>query len=499
MTTSTIPFSQVVSVVPSVLSAGGAAVDLNCLMLTQTSMAPYGAVLQFADAAGVAAYFGSGTTEAAAAAIYFKGYDGCTKLPGALYMTRYPQVDIAAFLSSGSLASMTLAQLQALSGALILTVNGVQYTSGTINLSSASSFSNAATLIQAGFTTPPFAVTFNSTSNAFVFTDSTTGAASTITYATGTLSTSLKLTQATGAVLSQGAAGQPNASTFMDGIVKGSTRNWATFMTLWEPAITPKEDFVIWSNANAPRFLYVCQDSDVQAKTANNTVTLGNYLQTNQLAGTMAIFGDYTHAAFACGWAASLDFTRLNGRATLCFKSQSGLVPSITNATDYAAILSNGYNCYGAFGSANPANNANWFTPGSVSGTWLWADTYVNQIWLNSYLQAALVKLLQAVPSIPYNTQGYGLIYAAAADPINAALNFGAIRKGVTLSSAQVAEIQFALGFDASPAIKASGFYLQIAAADATTRASRGSPPITLYYQDGESVQKINMASIAVQ
>jgi hypothetical protein len=497
MTSPTIPFSQVVSVVPSVLSAGGAAVDLTGMVLTQNSMAPYGTVLQFADPKGVASYFGSGSTEAALAAVYFNGYTGCTKQPGTLFMTRYPESAIAAFLASGSLASMTLTQLQALNGTLILTVNGTQYTSGTINLSSATSFSNAASIIQAAFTTPPFTVAFNSTSNAFVFTDSTTGSSSTMTYCTGTLATSLKLTQATSAVLSQGAnIGVPG--TFMDSTV-ALVRNWATFMTAWEASLTEKEAFATWSNANAPRFLYVCQDSDVNAKTANNTVTFGNYLQTNQLVGTLPVFGDYTHAAFACGYAASLDFTRLNGRATLCFKSQSGLVASITNATDYAAILSNGYNCYGAFGSANPANNANWFTPGSVSGTWLWADTYLNQIWMNSALQASMVKLLQAVPSIPYNSQGYGLIYAAAADPINAALNFGAIRKGVTLSAAQVAEIQFALGFDASPAITASGFYLQIAAADATTRSLRGSPPITLYYQDGESVQKINMASIAIQ
>jgi hypothetical protein len=299
-------------------------------------------------------------------------------------------------------------------------------------------------------------------------------------------------------VLSQGAA-VAVPGTFMDNIINGTNRNWATFMTVWEATLTEKEAFATWSNLRAPRWLYVCQDSDVLAKTANNTVTFGNYLQTNQLVGTLPIFGDYTHAAFACGFAASLDFTRLNGRATLAFKSQSGLVASITNATDYAAVLSNGYNCYGAFGSANPANNANWFAPGSVSGSWLWADTYLNQVWMNSALQAAMVKLLQAVPSIPYNSQGYGLVYSAALDPINAALNFGAIRKGVKLSAAQVAEIQYALGFDASSAITANGFYLDITPAQATTRAARQSPPITLYYQDGESIQQINLASIAIQ
>ena len=53
---STIPFSEVVQVVPSVLSAGGIAVDLNGLMLTQNSLAPYGTILEFSNAAGVNSY-----------------------------------------------------------------------------------------------------------------------------------------------------------------------------------------------------------------------------------------------------------------------------------------------------------------------------------------------------------------------------------------------------------------------------------------------------------
>jgi hypothetical protein len=305
------------------------------------------------------------------------------------------------------------------------------------------------------------------------------------------------LTSATGATTSQGADIAVPA-TFMAGILN-QNQNWATFMTVWEAAIDEKKAFASWSSSAAPRWLYVCQDSDVNVLNASSTTTFGDWLQTNQLIGTCPIFGDYTHAAFVCGFAASLNFTRLNGRATLDFKSQSGLVPSVTNATQYAAVLANGYNCYGAWGSNNPANNSNWFAPGSVSGDWKWADTYLNQIWLNANLQLAMVTLLQEVGAIPYNNQGYGLIYSAALDPINAALNFGAIRAGIQVSSAQAAEIQYALGFNAAPTIAAQGFYLQIADATAQTRSARTSPPITLYYQDGEAVQQVTMASIAIQ
>ena len=123
----------------------------------------------------------------------------------------------------------------------------------------------------------------------------------------------------------------------------------------------------------------------------------------------------------------------------------------------------------------------------------------MNQIWLNSNLQLALVTLLQQVGSIPYNTQGYSLINAACLDPINAAINFGAIRKGIQLSAAQAAEVQYALGYNAAPVIASQGYVLQISPATAVTRAARQSPPITLYYQDGESVQQITLASIVIQ
>ena len=495
---STIPFSQVVQVVPSVLSANGVAVDLNGLVLTQNALAPYGTTLQFADAAAVQSYFGASSDEATVADIYFNGYNGGTQLPGNLLMTRYPETAIAGWLRGGSLANVTLGQLQAFTGTLAITVAGVVKTSGTINLSGATSFSNAASIIQAAFTTPGFTVSYSSTSSSFIFTTTTTGATQTMSYAAaGTLATDLALTQATGATLSQGAdVGVP--AEFMANILT-QNQNWATFMTVWEASMSEKEAFAQWSNSAAPRWLYVCQDSDINVLTADSTVTFGNYLQVNQLVGTCPIYGDKTHAAFVCGFAASLNFNRLNGRATLCFKSQSGLVPSVTNSTAYTAVLSNGYNCYGAFGSNNPANNANWFTPGSVSGSWLWADTYLNQIWLNANLQLSMVNLLTQVGAVPYNSQGNGLIYSAALDPINAAKNFGAIRAGINVSAAQAAEIQYATGVNAAPTIASQGFYLQILPATAQTRAARQSPPITLYYQDGEAVQQITMASIAIQ
>jgi hypothetical protein len=570
----TIPFSQVANVIPGVLTAGGIAIDLNGVMLTQNPLVPYGAPLLFSNNAGIISYLGATSTEAGLGAIYFNGFTNCTKLPGALYMTNYPENAIAAWLRSGSLAAVSLTTLQTYSGSLTIVMDGYTRTAASVNLSGATSFSNAASLIQTAInaslpsqavvtgsittttltvsavtsgtlaagqtisgtnvtagtqilaqltgtaggvgtytvsvsqsvtsttitaTATALSVSFNSTANAFIFTSGVVGAASTSAYATGTIAAPLLLTQATSAVLSQGAAAATPA-TFMANLVT-QIQNWATFGTVWESTLTEKEAFAAWSNSVAPRYLYVPQDSDINVGTvANSTEPFGYYLSSNQYAGTCPVYGTASHAFFIMGCAASLDFTRLNGRATLDFKSQSGLTPYVTNATTAGIVATNGpYNFYGAFGGNNPANNQNWMTPGSVSGVWLWWDTYCSQIWLNANLQLAMVNLFTSVPSIPYNASGYGLVYAACLGPINAAINFGAIRKGVVLSAAQVAEIQYLLGFDASAAIMANGFYLQIVPATAPTRAARQSPSISLLYQDGESIQQLTLASIVIQ
>jgi len=491
-----IPISQIVSVTPSVLTAAGSAVDLNGLLLTNSTYPPIGSVLSFASANDVGAYFGLASAEFAWATVYFNGYTGCTKTPGLLNVAQYNTAAVAGYLRGGSLAAMTLTQLQALSGVLTVTIDGgAPKTSTTINLSAATSFANAATLIAAGFTSLGATVTFDATKSAFIFTSSTTGATSSVSFASGTLSAGLMLTAATGAVMSAGAA-IAAPGTFMAGIT-AVTQNWALFAPLWEPTIADKKAFSDWANAQNGRFGFACHDSDVNALTAGNTTTWGYYLQAGNLTGTVPVWGTSSHTALVLGYAASLDFARLNGRATMAFKAQTGLTASVTSASNASALQTNGYNYFGAY--ANAKQGFNFLYPGSVSGTWKWLDSFLNQIWLNANLQGSMINLLTSVGSIPYNSQGYGLIQAALLDPINAAINFGAIRVGTTLSASQVAQIQYAVGQDVSSTISAKGYYLQIVPASAQIRAARTSPSMTLYYADGGSVHALSLASIEIQ
>ena len=114
-------------------------------------------------------------------------------------------------------------------------------------------------------------------------------------------------------------------------------------------------------------------------------------------------------------------------------------------------------------------------------------------------MQLALMVLVQAARSIPYNQDGYGQVRAALLDPINQAVTFGAIRSGVTLSQSQIAQINNSVGFAVDRVINATGWYLYIGDALPQVRQARQSPPISLYYTDGGSIHKISLNSVTVQ
>lgn len=496
----TIPASQIVQVVPGVISAGGNALVLQGLLLTNSPRPPIGAVLAFASAAAVSSYFGPSSTEATMAAVYFAGFDNSNVKPGSVLFAQYPAVAVPAYLRGGNVSGLSLTQLQAMTGVLTVTSNGTPLTSGTINLAGAASFSAAAALIQAGFTSPPFSVSYDSVAGAFVFTNTLTGATSAQAFATGTLSAGLMLTSASGAVLSQGAAAATPAA-FMAGIV-AITDNWATFTTLFNPDATGntnKQAFAAWNATQGNSYAYAAWDTDITPTASNAaTTSLGYLLGQSNTSGTVPIYApDATKAVFFCGAVASLDFTQHNGRATFAFKSQSGQSADVTNQTVYTNLLANGYNSYSAFATAN--QQFTFFGPGSVTGQFKWADSYINQIWLNNAFQLALMMLLTQVKSVPYNAAGYALIEAALMDPINQGLNFGAFRAGVPLSALQAAEVNSAAGLAIDGVLSSRGWYLQILPASAQVRGARQSPPMTFWYMDGGSVQAISLASLEVQ
>jgi hypothetical protein len=571
----TIPASRLVSVTPSVVTAGGNALQVIALMLSTSTRVPIGTVQSFASAQAVSTYFGATAAETAAASVYFTGFTNSTATPGSLLFAQYNQAAVQAWLRGGNLSAITLATLQTYSGTLSIVINGVNFNQN-INLSAATSFANAAEIIgqtlgitgiqqavvtgsvggttmtvsgvtsgtltpgciisgsgivantfivqqlsgtiggvgtyqlsgtmTAGSTTiTAFApgVLYDTISQGFTIYSSTTGSGSTIAYATGALASLLLLTSTTAAAISQG-AGAAVPAAFMNNVVIQNT-NWVTFMTLFDPdngvGNTVKQAFAAWKQTQNQRYAYVCWDPDT-TPTLNTPAptSLGAILAANGDSGTILVWEPTeigtNIAAFVCGVAASINFNQQNGRITFAYKWQGGLLADVVTDQIAQNLLANGYCFGGAYGSA-AVNFVN-FQNGQCTGLFKWFDSYIDQIWLNSGFQQALLTFLQNALSVPYSDAGNASIAAALQPSIQAGLFFGAYAPG-TISAAEANAVNAAAGKTVSNTLQAQGWYLQILPATSAQRAARSSPPCTFWYLDRGSVQQINLQSIEVQ
>ena len=638
------------NVTPSVLSAGGSGLNGTGLILDNGTRIPVGSVVSFNGTQAVKSYFGAASAQGAEAGIYFAGFANATILPATLLMAQFNQTSVAAFLRGGNISGLTLAQIQAISGVLNITIDGYAHNAASLNLSASTSFSNAASIIQTaingslasaasgsastiapatfsitasiagnvmtvtgvtsgvvvngaaitgtgvtastvvsnqlsgtaggigtyavsiaqtvasttvsgtygtltvgGTLTGSFAVgqtitggavlagtiitqlgtgvggvgtyfvnltqtqasaaltgtgtvavvTFDSTSGAFVITSGITGAASTIAFATGSAAAPLLLTSATGAVLSQGSAALTPA-TFMGSLIVTNSA-WANFMSIFDPdggsGNAQEQAFSGWKNTQNNRFGYFCWDPDASPAASNNAATsLGQIFKANNDSGTMLIWegaatSDTGLCAFNLGIAASTNFNQTNGRLTFAFKSQPGLLANVTDPTTSGNLLSNGYNFYGAYGSATA--NFVWNYPGSITGPYLWADSFETQIWLNTFFQAQLLTLAQNLLSIPFTQVGVGLIQQQCQTVIQQGLLFGAFAPN-TLTPGQIAQVNSQAGANIATSLQAQGYYLQVNLPNQTVQAARGPWPIFFWYIDRNSVQQINLSSVLI-
>jgi hypothetical protein len=133
---------------------------LDRLFLDVSNSLPLNEVLSFNSAAAVENFFGVSSPEATLANDFFSGYNGSS---ATMLFDRFVPGGGRARLFGGDISGLTLPQLQAINGALSLTSEGYNF-NASVNLSSATSFKSAASLIQSAFAAarPTVAITAGS-------------------------------------------------------------------------------------------------------------------------------------------------------------------------------------------------------------------------------------------------------------------------------------------------------------------------------------------------
>lgn len=490
-----IPASRLVNISPATIGTGGTGLEMSTLLIIDKAAEQPRTigVREFADDLEVRNFYGSSSAEYDFAQRYFAGYEGATRTPSSLLITEKSDAPVPATLQGASVAGVSIEDIQ-VSGNFEITIDGSQQ-SIPVDLEAVTSFTQAATVLGDALTGAD--VTFYSGSQVFEIT-SAGGESSSISFATGVVADALKLSESEGAVTQNGQAALSAVEAIDYALTQ--TRNFAIITYLNELSRDDKEAFASWVSLTDSRFMGVAQDTSTDALTANNSESFGAWLTATEQDGTMAYFGTIDKIAALCGGIAAIDFNRENGRRNIMFMSQAGLVADVTSESDYTALISNGYTFYAAFGTAN--DRFQFQTNGAVSGQFVWADTYVNQIYLKSQLQLALMTMLTSYGSIPYNTVGQAYHRAAAQDPVDQMINFGAITPLEdinALSNQQKSVINQQAGRDVVPDLINTGYVMVIENASAEVRGNRGSMPFTLWYTDGGSVQSVSLTSVNVQ
>lgn len=492
-----IPAAQIVSISPRVLQAGGTDLVLNGLFLTDNSLIPSTSLaMSFPSATAVGEYFGTSSPEYAAASVYFRGYDNSFKKPQALMLARRVDSDAAAYIMGGKYTG-TLADLQSITaGTLTVDIDGTEVELSSVDLSAATSLSAVAASVSTALTSEgsTASMTYNSTTGGFILTSGTQGETSSVAYPTGTLATSLNLTEDTGAVLSQGMAVMSVADNLQ--AIRNVTENWATFTALYTASDDEHLALAAWADAQGVEYLYVAWSTDLQLVSQSDTTSIAIQLAEANSGATTLVYGGVSYAAFICGAVASIDWNRINGTITLAFKSQSGLAATCENGTDAQTLLAKNCNLYGNYATRN--DQFIWLYDGSMFGQYNYIDPFVNAVWFNNAIQVSIMNGLGNASRVPYNEDGYTMIRAWIQDPINRAVRNGVINQGMVLSESQKAQVISEAGLDITPALETDGYYLQVLDPGAQARTDRESPSISLWYCYAGSVQKITLASTLI-
>ncbi|WWQ12988.1 hypothetical protein PQ43W_42 [Ralstonia phage PQ43W] len=492
----TIPISQVVSMQPGVIGAGGAQSKLSGMGISQDGSIPPGTILSFYNAPAVSAWFGVSAPETTLANNYFPGIVNGGQTPYVLKFARNAAAAAPAG-SYGAQLGLTLSQLQALSGTLIVTTSST-FTSANINLATATDFNSAAALMQAAFTSPNFSVTWDAQRGRFLLLTTATGASATCSDVSGTLAANVGLNVASGAFNQPTGVAQDVPATCMNRVVSMDT-NWGAFATTYAAVIADRQAYGVWNGGQNYGYVYASWDTDAASSISNNAASFGALAFSTPYQGVWPLYGGVDLAGGALGYIASVNFQVANGRTDAAFRQlNSGLTPLVSSLTMANALLSNNYTYLGAY--ANAANTYSILYDGKCSGAFKWIDTYIDQIYLNRELQRTFFETLLAYNSVPYNTDGYTAIYRAGVDVAEAAVTSGIIRAGVTLSQSQQQQVNSQAGRNISDTLQTRGWYLLIGdpASVAVARSNRTSPNAQFWYTDGGSIHNLNVPSKAL-
>jgi hypothetical protein len=459
---------------------------------------PVNAILEFTTDEDVGAYFGTLSAEYLRAVFYFGWVSKLITSPKKLSFGRYAKATAPARVYGGRLAA-ALADFQAVvAGSLTLVVGGQEADLVNIDLHLANSFAAVAATVQAairGAAGTQFAaatVTYDAVGQKFVFT-STLNAGAAISTPTGTLAGLLGW-NAGDSVLSPGA----DVQTIVTALTASAdiSNNFGSFAFV--PTLSTGEILAAaqWNDARNNEFAFCVRIPDAAT---GETV----YAAVTGLSGVAL-----TYAPVATEYdemvpmmiEAATDYTRAGATQNYMYQ-QFALTPKVATdalADTLDAIRVNYYGVTQTAGQKIAFYQRGYLVGGANAA--VDQNTYANECWLKDAAASAILTDFLALPEVPANARGRGMVIGSLQDPIKRALRNGVISVGKPLTQVQQLYITTITGDDkAWRQVQSIGYWLDCQIVQVTVNnAPEFEARYTLIYSKDDTIRKVSGSHVLI-
>ena len=442
--------SKYVNIVSSL--GGGASVaqrELIGRVFTTNYLVPVNSVIEFGGGASAALstigeYFGTTSDEYAFASKYFAFTTKANTQPQKLGFARYVDADVDATLIGGK--APALATLQAItSGTLTLTIDETEKALTGINLSSATSYSDVADLIETAIDDSTTACSYDAENGRFNIT-----AAVSLTYATGTVAEALGFIEGVGILSDASAATTPLATVSASAEL---SNNFFSFCFLGDLATSDITEVAQWTHNQNVKYMY-----SVAVSVSNYSAIYQAVKDFDGVALTLDKYGEFAQFMPMCAYAA-VDYNKPNSSLDVFYKQFAGVTPSVTTNAERFTYDPLRVNYYGMTQQAGQA--VSFYQDGVLQGSIVSMGVYANEAWLKDSFITDVLNLRMGLDSLPANTTGKALVLSSLMKTVNLALSNGVVLAGKELNAEQKAYITTITGDeDGWIAVQNSGYRL---------------------------------------
>jgi hypothetical protein len=505
-----ISMSRYISIVSGV--GGGNVVAQRQLIMrvvTQNSVLPPNLVAQFANSDSVGAYFGTGSEEYKRALAYFAFVSKNITSPQLISFVRWVSTAIAPMIVGDTIAKQLAAFAAVTVGTLTINNGATPIQVSAIDLSTATTLTQVATLLQAALraTADPqlttCTVTYNTNTNQFVLTGSTPGSGSLSSTPSG-LSTDISaiLGWTTGGTIlvSGQAADTPDVAISKSASISD---NFGSFV--YATPSTPFQNSDIeaiaaWVDGQNNKFMYSLATSLANLQTLFALIKGFSGVVLNVLSTTQQ--NDYVEQS-PCEILAATNYQRPAASQNYMYYQFPNR--NITVSDDPTANLADAArgNYVGVTQSAGQQQafyQRGVMCGGATAATDI--NVFANEMWLKSSFSAQLLSLFLNVPEVPADDTGAAMILGVMTPTIATAKTNGVITVGKPLSATQQQFITSITGDSTAwRQVQTIGYWLSITFEQVTNENS-GLPEwvanYVLVYSKSDAIRSVSGSDVMI-